>query len=111
MNLDCLELQHMSVHPVRLLVACIEQAFSEENIPTLAEHDLVTEFGAIIMTEKDETPQMLFMSRHTGLATPIAALFSHSSNVGRYAGAFFELEGVALACAAAAETGFGAFSS
>ena len=59
MNLDCLELQFMSVHPVRLLVACIEQAFSEEKSPTLAEHDLVTEFGAIIMTEKDETPQKL----------------------------------------------------
>ena len=59
MNLDCLELQHMSVHPVRLLVVCIEQAFSEEKNPTLAEHDLVTEFASIIMTEKDETPQKL----------------------------------------------------
>jgi hypothetical protein len=59
MNLDCLELQHMSVHPVRLLVVCIEQAFSEEKSPTLAEHDLVTEFASTIMTEKDETPQKL----------------------------------------------------
>jgi hypothetical protein len=33
--------------------------FSEEKSPTLAEHDLVTEFASIIMTEKDETPQKL----------------------------------------------------
>ena len=31
--------------------------------------------------------------------------------MGRYAGALFELEGVALACAAAAEAGFGTSSS
>jgi hypothetical protein len=52
-------MQFMTVHPVRLLIACIERAFSEEKSPTLAEHDLVTEFGAIIMTVKDETPQKL----------------------------------------------------
>ena len=33
MNLDCLELQFMTVHPVRLLIACIERAFSERKAP------------------------------------------------------------------------------
>jgi hypothetical protein len=59
MSLDCLELQHISAHPVHLLAVCIEPAFSEEKSPTLADNDLMTEFGAIVMTEKDETPQKL----------------------------------------------------